>query len=585
MKPQQAQNEKGPPSSSSTDSEGAPAGLNQGDAGAVVVGEPLDMEESSPSPDGPGPAATARSNLRLSAILLALCLVVFLGALDQTIVSTAAVSITADLRDASGYMWIGAVYLLANASASPIWAKCSDIWGRKPAILTCIAGFAGASTMAGFSRTMAMLIAARALQGACAGGMMQLVNITISDLFSMRRRALYISAMGSVWILAGTSGPLIGGALSQYASWRWCFWINPPVCAVAFVIVLLFLDVHNPRTRMRDGLLAIDWAGTVSMLAVTLLLLIGLDLGGVVYPWDSPKVICLIVIGTLMIGVFVYSEKRLARYPLLLLSVFQGWSNVAIVVVALAHSMASFGAEYYLPLYFQSVKQASPLQSGLYILPMIITVAILDILSGVFMHRVGRYRELIWVGTVFLTLGTGLLILFGPNTNLGTIIGFQVIFGFGMALPLNTVSLAIQNSVRQQADTATAISTLNFIRNMGTSLAAVLGGVVFQNSMASRSPVLAASGLNQTQLDAFSGYAAAANVELIRTIGDAGQRGTVEDAYSWSIGNMFIMYTAIAGVGMFASVLIKHRDMSKEHTETKTGIENMAKRGAGETTD
>ncbi|RDA88871.1 hypothetical protein CP532_5408 [Ophiocordyceps camponoti-leonardi (nom. inval.)] len=521
-----------------------------------------------------------RSKLRIYTILIALCLELFIAALDQTIVSTAAPSIVADLHGSLGYTWIGAAYLLANAAAGPIWVKCSDIWGRKPAILCAIAIFAVASIITAASVNMAMLIAGRALQGAAGGGLMQLVNITISDLFSIRSRALYLSAMGLVWVLAGTTGPVFGGALSQYASWRWCFWINLPVCAVTFVVMLFFLDLHNPRTKLGEGLMAIDWLGTISMLAVTLLLLLGLDFGGVIYPWNSPKVICLIVFGTLMIGFFLYSEKRLAKYPLMLLSVFEGWSNNAIVIVAFTHSMASFGVEYYLPLYFQSVKQASPLQSGLLLLPMIITCAIVDILGGVFMHQIGRYRELIWAGTACMTLGAGLYTMFGTDTTLGTIVGFQIVFGFGMSLLFQTPTMALQNSV-SQADTATAMATLSFMRSLGTSLSTVLGGVVFQNSMTIRSSFLAASGLGKPQLEALSGYQAAANVHISQTIDDPAQRQAVKEAFAWSIRNMFIMYTCIAAVGVLASVFVKQRHMSKEHTETKTGIENMTEKKRG----
>jgi MFS family permease len=469
--------------------------------------------------------------------------------------------------------------VLAAAAAGPIWVRFSDIWGRKPAVLAPVVVFAVASIITAASTNMAMLIAGRALQGAAGGGLLQLVSITISDLFSMRSRALYLSAMALVWVLAGTTGPVIGGALSQYASWRWCFWINLPVCGITFVVMILFLDVHNPCTKLSDGLMAVDWFGTLSILAVTLLLLLGLDFGGVTFPWDSPKVICLIVFGTLMISFFLYSEKRLAKYPLMPLSIFKDWSNNAVVVVAFTHSMASSGAEYYLPLYFQSVKQASPLQSGLLILPMIITCAIVDIMSGVFMHQIGRYRELIWAGTTFLTLGTGLYVMFGTDTTLATIIGFQIIFGIGMSLLFQTPLMALQNSV-SQADTATATATLGFIRNLATSLSIVLGGVVFQNSMTARASSLAASGLSESELGALSGYQAAANVEITRSIDDAAQRQAVEDAFAWSIRNMFIMYTCIAAAGVVASAFIKQRHMSKEHTETKTGIQNMTEQKA-----
>ncbi|RYP63073.1 hypothetical protein DL770_009461 [Monosporascus sp. CRB-9-2] len=515
-----------------------------------------------------------RSKLRIFSIIIALCLVLFVAALDQTIVATAIPSITSDLHNAAGYTWIGGAYILANAAAGPTWAKCSDIWGRKPALLGADIIFAVGSILAATSSSMRMLIAARALQGAAGGGLIQLVSITISDLFSVRLRALYLSSMGAVWVLAATTGPVIGGALAERASWRWCFWINLPVCGLSLIILLLFLDVHNPHTKLADGLKAIDWFGTVSILAVTLLLLLGLDFGGVTFPWKSATVICMIVFGALLIGVFVFCEKRLARYPLIELGMFGEWSNVAVVLVAFIHGMVSIAAEYYLPLYFQSVKAASPIKSGILILPMLIAASIVDVSTGVLIHRTGRYREIIWAGTAFMTLGTGLYIMFGTSTTLGHIIGFEIIGGIGVSLLFQTPVIAIQNNVKQ-ADTASAISTLSFIRNLARSMSIVVGGVVFQNSMSAQHLSLAAAGLNDTYVEDFTGTEAAANVEIIQHIQDPIQRLAVQDAYASSIRNMFILYASLSAVSVIASAFVKHRHMSTEHTETKTGIQNM----------
>ena len=469
--------------------------------------------------------------------------------------------------------------MLAKAAAGPIWAKCSDIWGRKPALLGAVAIFAVASIIAALSSNMAMLIAARALQGAAGGGLMQLVSITISDLFSVRNRALYLGLLGFVWALAGSAGPLIGGAFTQLVSWRWCFWINLPVCGVAFVLLLLFLDVHNPRTKLGEGVRAIDWFGTLSILAVTLLLLLGLDFGGAIFPWDSPKVICLIVFGTLMIGFFLFSESRLAKYPLMPLRVFKDWSNNAAFLISFSREMVSIGTEYYLPLYFQSVKQASPVRSGVLILPMIITEATVDIMVGIFIHKTGRYRELIWAGLTLMTLGTGLYITFGIGTSIAKIAGFEIVGGIGTAFLFQAPTLVIQNTV-SQADTASAIATMGFMNNIGTSLSLVLGGLVFQNSMITRQSSLAAAGVSKSILEALSGDQAAANVGITKSIQDAAQRHVVLGAFAWSIRNMFIMYTCIPSVAMVASVFIKQRHLRTEHTETKTGVPQLAEREA-----
>lgn len=531
--------------------------------------EPLDLHEDQ----------KVRTKLRLYAILIALYLVLFVAALDQTIIATSIPTISAALHSASGYVWIGGAYLLANAAAGPIWAKCSDIWGRKPALLGAVGVFAVASIIAALSTSMQMLIAARALQGTAGGGLIPLVSITISDLFSMRSRALYLGLLGVVWALAGAGGPLIGGAFTQLVSWRWCFWINLPVCGIAFVLLLLLLDVHNPHTKLGEGVMAVDWFGTFSILAVTLLILLGLDFGGATFPWDSPKVICLIVFGTLMIGFFLFSEKRLAKYPLIPLSMFKNWSNNATFLVAFAHSMVSIAAEYYLPLYFQSVKQASPLRSGILILPMMVTEAAVDIMVGVLIYQTGRYREIIWAGVPLMTLGTGLYISFRTDTSVAKIIGFEIIGGIGTALLFQAPTIAIQNTV-SQADTSTATATLGLTRNLAASLSIVLGGVVFQNSMAARQSSLAVAGLSDSVLEALSGDQAAANVEIIKSFQDAAQRQVVQDAFAWSLRNMFMMYTCVAAVGMLASAFIEQRHLSTEHTETKTGVQQLTERVA-----
>ena len=149
-----------------------------------------------------------------------------------------------------------------------------------------------------------------------------------------------------MWALAGGIGPLLGGAFSQYANWRWNYWINLPISGVTFVLLLFFLDVHNPRTKVIEGLCAIDWFGSIAILALTLMLLLGLDFGGETFPWKSPKVICLIVFGGLCSLLFVFCEKRLAKYPLMPLSLFKNVSNIAALVVTFTHGFVSANAIY-----------------------------------------------------------------------------------------------------------------------------------------------------------------------------------------------------------------------------------------------
>ncbi|CAI7615469.1 unnamed protein product [Penicillium manginii] len=523
--------------------------------------------------DGP---ATGRAKLRIVAIMTALSLSMFVAALDQTIVATAIPTIAAKLHSASGYTWIGGAYLLANAAGACIWAKLSDIWGRKLILLIAVAWFFVSSITCAVAVNMQMLIAGRALQGVAGGGLLQLVTIVISDLFSVRHRSLYLGLMECMWALAGGIGPLMGGAFSEYVTWRWNFWINLPVSGFAFVLLFFFLDVHNPKTNMIDGIKAIDWFGSLSVLGLTLMLLLGLDFGGVTFAWSSSQVICLIVFGSLCSLLFIYSEKRLAKYPIMPLGIFSRPSNVAALAVAFAHGFVFIAGEYYIPLYLQSVKEASPMRSGVLTLPVVLAEAFSGMITGAIIHRTGRYLELVWIGLALMTIGTGLYISLDVDSSLGEIVGFQFLSGFGAGFLFQTPIIAIQAMVTQD-ETASATATLGFIRNMATATSIVIGGVVFQNSMGQRKSSLLATGMSESLAEQMTGDSAAASVEIIKTIENAAQLLAVKEAFAWSMRNMWILYTCMSGVGVFCSIFILKTHLNKEHVETVTGLDREKK--------
>lgn len=144
-----------------------------------------------------------------------------------------------------------------------------------------------------------------------------------------------------MWTIAGAVGPILGGVFSEYASWRWSFWINLPICGLAFTLLFFFLDVHSPQTKVVDGLKAIDWVGSLSIVGLTLMLLLGLNFGGEAFAWNSPQVVCLIVFGSLFSIVFFYGEKRFAKYPVIPLRIFKYRSNIAVCLVTFFHGFVS----------------------------------------------------------------------------------------------------------------------------------------------------------------------------------------------------------------------------------------------------
>jgi EmrB/QacA subfamily drug resistance transporter len=480
----------------------------------------------------------SRTKLQTFLILASLCLAVFLAALDVTIVTTALPTIAEYFQSDAGYTWIGSAYLLANAASTPSWGKISDIWGRKPILLCAAAVFFLGSALAGAAVSITMLIAARAIQGIGGGGLIILSNICISDLFSMRNRGKYFGMIGMVWAFASGVGPILGGVFTEKVSWRWCFYVNLPVTGTAFLILLFFLHLDNPRTPVWAGLKAVDWLGSLTVVGGTLMLLLGLEFGGVTYPWNSAIVVCLIVFGIVVFGLFIINEWKFARYPVMPMRIFKHRSNIAALGVCFCHGYVFIAGSYYLPLYFQAVLGATPLLSGVYLLPYALSLSFVSGATGVFIKKTGKYLPPLLFGLITMTLGFGLFIDLDANPNWTKIILFQIVAGIGVGPNFQSPLLALQTRI-QPRDIATATATFGFTRNISTSVAVVIGSVVFQNQMIKKFPTLLAA-LGPQLATQLSGGSAGANVGLVASL-PAAQKEVVRQAFYESLRIMWIM--------------------------------------------
>ncbi|KAI1401456.1 MFS general substrate transporter [Hypoxylon fuscum] len=546
---------------------------------AATTGKPENAPSNAP------PAATknlepeaVRTKWETTLIVLALCSALFLAALDVTIITTAIPTITEQFQSPAGYTWIGAAYLLANSATVPSWGKVSDIWGRKPVLLAAVAIFWIGSLICALSINIGMLIAARAIQGVGGGGIVVLVNICVGDLFSMRKRGMYYAFFGMVWAIASAIGPILGGVFTSKVTWRWCFFVNLPISGVGFFVLLFVLKLHNPRTPVWEGLAAIDWLGSLLIIGGTLMFLFGLEFGGVTYPWNSAPTICLIVFGIVTIGIFIAVEKWYAKYPVIPLRLFKFGKNISTFGICLVHGAVFISGSYYLPLYFQAVLGASSLLSGVYLLPYVLSLSFVSIGSGMFMKKTGRYLPAIIFGMFFMTLGFGLFIDLGPEANWAKIIVYQIIAGIGVGPNFQSPLIALQTSVEPR-DIAAVTSTFGFVRQLSTSISVVIGGVVFQNGMQRQYPTLLAE-LGPELAQQLSGGSAGGNVGLVASL--PGEQGNIARAAFWnSLRDMYIMYAAIAGVGLLISPFISQRTLSKEHHEHKTGLQSLRQNGEG----
>ena len=533
--------------------------------------------ESKPPPQDARPDLTRTvsqasefSKARTLVIVLSLCMALFLAALDVTIITTALPTIAQHFEaTAAGYTWIGSGYLLAAAASAPVWGKISDIFGRKAIILMANAVFMAGSLIAALAVSVGMLIAARVIQGIGGGGLVILVYVCIGDLFSMRERPKYYGIMGMVWAISSGVGPVVGGAFTEYVSWRWCFYINLPLDGLSLILLFFFLKLSNPRTPLWDGLKSIDWIGVITIVGGVVMFLYGMGSGGVTHPWDSAYVLCLIIFGVVTICLFFVNEWKFAKYPIVPLRIFRSASNLASLGVCFIHGFVFIGGSYYLPLYFQIVLAASPILSGVYLFAMVVTFSVVSAITGIFIKQTGMFREPIWAGLFFMTLGYGLLIDLPDHANWTKIIIYQIIVGIGVGPNFQSPLIALQSHLKGH-DIAVGTATFGSVRNLATSISIVLGGVVFQNELQSRESQLAAAlGPRIGRQLASSSFGSTAG-QLAKLPPD--QKDVLDRVYTASLQKMWIFYTAFSAAGILISLFITKKELSREKNDVKTGL-------------
>jgi len=419
----------------------------------------------------------ALSPRQIYTVLGALMLGMLLAALDQTIVSTSLPTIVGDLGGLNQLSWVVTSYLLASTISTPLYGKLGDLYGRKALFQLAICIFVVGSMLSGLSQNMLELISFRAVQGLGAGGLMVGALAIIGDVVSPRERGRYQGWMGGVFALASVTGPLIGGFLTDSASWRWIFYINVPIAAVALVVTSVVLTSHGRRVSH-----SIDWVGAFLLAAGASSLILLTTWGGTQFAWGSAPIVGLAIAGALLLTAFMLVERRVAE-PILPLRLFRNSVFDVAGGVGFVIGLAMFGAITFLPVFLQLVDGASATASGLNLLPLMAGLLTASITSGQLISRTGRYKIFPVVGTGLAAVGVFLLSTIDPHTSRLVISAYMVVLGAGLGCVMQVLVIAVQNAVEYR-DLGVGTSSATFLRSIGASFGVAIFGAIFSNQLA-----------------------------------------------------------------------------------------------------
>lgn len=463
-------------------------------------------------------------------IMVSVMASLFLVALDQTIISTALGKIVEDFHAFSALSWIVTAYLITTTITVPIAGKLSDLFGRRLLLLIGVAIFTIASFLSGVSGDVTQLIMWRAVQG-IGGGIITANAFTIvGDLFAARERGKWQGLIGAVFGLSSVVGPLLGGWLTDghglfgiTTDWRWTFYINVPIGAIAFIIIAIFCPALKHANKPR-----VDYAGAALLAVILATLVLAVDntesifadflsFTGVTVDWLRVAMFTLVGIAT---AAFVLIEHR-ASEPILPLRFFKNRNFVLIMSVATLFGSAFMGSILYLTQFNQQVFGATPTESGLMLLPMVAGIMAASIGSGQLISRTGKYKIFMQTGFVVATIAIGALSLLTPESSYLQEAITMVFLGLGMGVAMPVINLAVQNEFEQK-DLGVTTSSSQLFRSLGSTIGTAVFGALLTTGII--------TGLGDVKQDAY--------IQTLSNSSEVSQIGKLDDANTLLTLNM-----------------------------------------------
>lgn len=495
---------------------------------------------------------------RLYVILISILVTFLLVTLDQTILATAVPRITSDFHALDEVTWIASSYFITQSSFMLLFGQLAAIIPGKWVFLGSLLVFEVGSLLCGVSTNVYFLIAGRAVAGIGAAGI-SVASLAIgARIIPLKDRSIFMAGGGGCMAIANIIGPLLGGALADHVSWRWCFYINLPCGAVAAVGALVALPATNPIVEPDEipqpvwlRIVQLDWIGAALCSGMVTCLLLGLQWGGTSRPWNDPAVIGLLVTFVVLFVVLAGWQYYLGDRAMVPLRALMRRTQIGSCCVAFLAYLQLLTLTYYLPLNFQSVKGHSATQSGIDLLPLVLSNIFITLTGSIIVKKTGYFLYWIVLGAIFRAAGGGMLFTLTKESGAGKLIGYQILIGFGAGMTLTNLLLAVQADVEHEKYVPQATALVTFTQFIGGITGLGIGGSVFaaklRHNLATYAPNTPAELLLQS-------------VYAIRTFPEQ-EQGPIIEAYTQSLKWTYLLGVPAACLSLGATFLIRNRNI------------------------
>nr|WPM83327.1 ProsI [Phaeosphaeria sp.] len=514
------------------------------------------------------------SGATLLLINLSLCLSVFLAALDNTIIATAIPKITNHFSSQADIGWYGSSYLLTQASVQLLFGKFYTVVSIKWVFLTAIAIFELGSLVCGVAPNSTALICGRAIAGLGAAGISSGAVIIITYSVPAPKRPMYTGLIGAMYGIASVAGPLLGGAFTDKVTWRWCFYINLPLGAVAVLTILFFFKSPHRKEvsnlSFKDRLAEFDLVGTAVFMPAVICLLLALQWGGTTHPWSNWRIILLLVLFAVLFFVWVGIQIKQGDSATVPPSLLKKRSIAAASWYIFALGSYFLVLIYYLPIWFQAVKGTTAVESGIRNLPLILGLVIVSIGSGIGVTVTGYYAPFMVASAIVSSIALGLMTTFKPESGANEWIGYQAMAGIGVGFGVQQPLIVVQ-TILPLTQVSIGTSLMYFLQSIGGALFIAIAQNVFTNKLA--------SDLARYVPDLDASIVLRSGATSLQQTVPASQLPLVQRAYNNAITRAFLVATIMAALTLVGALLVEWKNIkaAKAGEEKQDGADTEGK--------